>query len=67
MEWKVVYVGSAENSSFDQVLDESVFGLVPVGTHKFILETDAPDPNLIPRGDILGITGFLVTCKIHFK
>ena len=63
MEWKVVYVGSAENSSFDQVLDEIVVGPVPVGTHKFILETDAPDLNLIPRGDLLGITVLLVTCS----
>lgn len=63
MEWKVVYVGCAENSSFDQILDEIVVGPVPVGTHKFILQTDAPDPALIPESDLLGITVILVTCS----
>jgi len=63
IEWKVVYVGSAENSSFDQVLDEIEVGPVPVGINKFILQTDAPDPTLIPENDLLGITVILVTCS----
>lgn len=63
MEWKVVYVGSAENHSFDQILDEVIIGPVPVGTHKFLLQTDAPDPTLIPQADLLGITVILVTCS----
>lgn len=63
IEWKVIYVGSAENSSFDQVLDEIMVGPVPIGINKFILETDAPDPTLIPQSDLLGITVILVTCS----
>ena len=63
IEWKVVYVGSAENSSFDQVLDEIEVGPVPIGVNKFILQTDAPDPLLIPDHDLLGITVILVTCS----
>eukprot|EP00557_Chaetoceros_sp_GSL56_P014695 CAMPEP_0176477908 /NCGR_PEP_ID=MMETSP0200_2-20121128/895_1 /TAXON_ID=947934 /ORGANISM="Chaetoceros sp., Strain GSL56" /LENGTH=218 /DNA_ID=CAMNT_0017873793 /DNA_START=278 /DNA_END=931 /DNA_ORIENTATION=+ len=63
IEWKVIYVGSAENSSFDQVLDEIMVGPVPVGINKFILQTDAPDPSLIPPSDLLGITVILVTCS----
>jgi histone chaperone ASF1 len=63
IEWKVIYVGSAENSSFDQVLDEIMVGPVPVGINKFILQTDAPDPSLIPQSDLLGITVILVTCS----
>lgn len=63
IEWKVVYVGSSENSFFDQVLDEIEVGPVPIGVNKFILQTDAPDPSLIPENDLLGITVILVTCS----
>ena len=59
----MIYVGSAESSSHDQVLDELLVGPVPVGINKFILQTDAPDPSLIPNNDILGITVILVTCS----
>ena len=63
MEWKVVYVGSAESSSHDQILDEILVGPVPVGINKFILQADAPDPSTIPQNDILGVTVILVTCS----
>lgn len=63
LEWRVIYVGSAESSSHDQVLDELLVGPVPVGVNKFILQTDAPDPTLIPQSDIIGITVILVTCS----
>jgi histone chaperone ASF1 len=63
LEWKVVYVGSAESSSHDQTLDEILVGPVPVGINKFILQADAPDPSSIPQNDILGVTVILVTCS----
>lgn len=63
LEWKVVYVGSAENSTHDQTLDEILVGPVPVGINKFILQADAPDPSTIPSMDILGVTVILVTCS----
>jgi len=63
LEWKVVYVGSAENSTHDQTLDEILVGPVPVGINKFILQADAPDPSTIPSTDILGVTVILVTCS----
>ena len=63
LEWKVVYVGSAEDMTRDQVLDEILVGPVPVGVNKFVLQADAPDPASIPNGDILGVTVVLVTCS----
>jgi len=63
LEWKVVYVGSAENSTHDQILDEILVGPVPVGVNKFILQADSPDPSTIPSTDILGVTVILVTCS----
>lgn len=38
LEWKVVYVGSAYNSSLDQTLDSILVGPVPVGRHQFVFE-----------------------------
>ena len=38
LEWKVVYVGSAYNSSLDQTLDSILVGPIPVGRHQFVFE-----------------------------
>ncbi len=38
LEFKVIYVGSAENESHDQVLESVMVGPVPVGVSKFLLE-----------------------------
>ncbi|KAL7521492.1 hypothetical protein ACHAWX_006162 [Stephanocyclus meneghinianus] len=67
LEWKVLYVGSAEDTSHDQVLDEILVGPIPVGINKFILSADPPDIAQIPEGDILGVTVVLVTCSYREK
>lgn len=36
LEWRMIYVGAAESSEFDQVLDSIMVGPVPVGVNKFI-------------------------------
>lgn len=38
LEWKVVYVGSAESERHDQVLDTVLVGPVPVGINKFVFQ-----------------------------
>lgn len=38
LEWKVVYVSSAEDAEQDQVLEEVMVGPVPVGINKFVLQ-----------------------------
>lgn len=67
LEWKVLYVGSAEDTSHDQVLDEILVGPIPVGINKFVLTADAPDISQIPEGDVLGVTVVLVTCSYREK
>lgn len=67
LEWKVLYVGSAEDTTHDQVLDEILLGPIPVGINKFILQADAPDISQIPNEDILGVTVVLVTCSYREK
>ena len=40
-EWKVIYVGSAESSEYDQELESIMVGPIPKGINKFIFEVRA--------------------------
>jgi len=63
LEWKVIYVGNAEDSSQDQLLEEVMVGPVPVGINKFVLQADPPNSTIIPDDCLLGVTVVLVTCS----
>ena len=38
LEWKLTYVGSAESSAHDQILDTIYVGPVPEGRHMFVFQ-----------------------------
>ena len=38
-------------------------GPVPVGINQFVLQASAPDMNLIPDEDLIGVTVILVSCS----
>lgn len=38
LEWKMIYVGSAESEEFDQVLDSVFVGPIPEGKHMFVFQ-----------------------------
>eukprot|EP00128_Syssomonas_multiformis_P012161 Colp12_sorted_trinity150504_noHs@26490 len=63
LEWKIIYVGSAESEEYDQVLDAILVGPIPVGLNKFVFQANPPDIQKIPNGDILGVTVVLITCS----
>ena len=63
LEWKVIYVGSAEDANADQSLEEVMVGPVPIGINKFVLQATAPDCSLIQQEDLIGVTVVLVTCS----
>ncbi|KAF9997841.1 Histone chaperone asf1 [Entomortierella chlamydospora] len=63
LEWKIIYVGSANSNAHDQVLESIMVGPVPVGVNKFVFQADAPKPELIPHNDIVGVTVILITCS----
>ena len=64
LEWKVIYVGSAEAEEFDQVLEEVEVGPVPVGINRFVLTAVAPNVQRIPNiTDLVGVTVILITCS----
>ena len=67
LEWTLTYVGSSESKKHDQQLDSVAVGPVCRGTHKFVLETPAPNPELIPPGDIVGVTVCIITCSYREK
>jgi len=63
LEWKIIYVGSAESEEFDQILDTVYVGPVPEGRHKFVFSADPPNPHKIPVTDVVGVTVILLTCS----
>ena len=38
LEWKLIYVGSAEDENYDQQLESVLVGPVNVGTYRFVLQ-----------------------------
>lgn len=63
LEWKIIYVGSAESEEYDQTLDTVVVGPIVAGRHMFVFEADPPDTSKIPREDAVGVTVVLLTCS----
>eukprot|EP00798_Chlamydomonas_sp_ICE-L_P016503 gene16503-22731_t len=68
LEWKMIYVGSAESEKYDQVLDSVLVGPVYAGNYRFVFEGNPPDLNkLPPEEDIVGVTVVLLTCSYKGK
>jgi histone chaperone ASF1 len=63
LEFKIIYVGSAETFEFDQVLDQIVVDAVPQGQFKFMFQADPPDTSKIPADDAVGVTVVLITAS----
>lgn len=63
IEWKVIYVGSAEDQRQDQELDAVLLPADNTGRFMFVLEVEAPDPKLIPPNDLVGVTIILLSCS----
>jgi len=67
LEWKLTYVGSAEDEKYDQVLDSVLVGPVVPGSYRFVFQADPPDPSKIPSSDVVGVTVLLLTCSYRDK
>lgn len=63
IEWKVIYVGSAEDETRDQELDAVLLPASNAGRFKFVLQVDAPAHSLIPNSDLIGVTIILLACS----
>lgn len=42
LEWKLIYVGSAEDETYDQQLESVLVGPVNVGNYRFVLQVLPP-------------------------
>jgi histone chaperone ASF1 len=63
LEWKVTYVGNAEDQNQDQILGELVMvGPLAVGINKFVLQAPPPNFNMIANDDLIGVTVVLISC-----
>ncbi|KAI9490316.1 histone chaperone [Zychaea mexicana] len=67
LEWRMIYVGSAESQEYDQVLDSIMVGPVPVGVNKFVFSAGPPNLDLLPQKDLLEVTVVLLSCLYHDK
>ena len=67
LEWRLTYVGSAEDEKHDQQLDSVLVGPVPVGINRFVFQCDPPNPKSIPRQDLLGVTVIFISCYYQAK
>ncbi|KAL3844911.1 hypothetical protein ACJIZ3_002314 [Penstemon smallii] len=63
LEWKLIYVGSADDDTYDQLLESVFVGPVNIGNFRFLLQADPPDPSKILDEDVLGVTVLLLTCS----
>jgi len=61
LEWKLIFVSSPDKENLDQELDDCMVGPVPVGVNSFEFSSPAPNPQLIPKEDALGVAAIILT------
>jgi len=69
LQWKIIYVGSAETEDYDQTLEQVSVGPVYEGRHRFLFEATPPDTEKLPRKaeDVIGLTLIMLTCSYRTK
>ena len=67
IEWQMIYIGSAEDKKYDQILETILIGgdTSKIGTMKFEFLGEAPDIDKIPENDLLGVTAILLCCSYN--
>ena len=66
IEWKMIYIGCAEDKKYDQILETiEIDGPFQLGSMKFEFVGDAPDISKIPESEILGVTAIILCCSYN--
>ena len=65
IDWKLTYVGNAENPQDDQILEELCVGPIAQGVHMFVFQAPAPQYDKIANEDLIGVTVILLSCMYH--
>jgi histone chaperone ASF1 len=53
-DWKIIYIGSPENSHYDQVVDSFDMDNLQAGVMQFTVDSSPPNFSLIPPEEIIG-------------
>ena len=66
IEWKMIYIGSAEDKKYDQILETiEIDGPFHLGSMKFEFTGEAPDISTIPESEVLGVTAIILCCSYN--
>ena len=66
IEWKMIYIGSAEDTKYDQILETiEIDGPFHLGSMRFEFTGEAPDISKIPESEILGVTAIILCCTYN--
>jgi histone chaperone ASF1 len=61
IEWKLTFVSCPDDEQLDQELDSLVVGPIPKGINQFEFDASPPDPTLIRKEDVLGVSALIFT------
>merc|ERR1712228_795616 len=61
--WRILYIGSASDPQFDQVIEEAEMDCKNPGQMKLELTGQPPAAGNLPMNDIVGVTAVLLTCS----
>ena len=66
IEWKMIYIGSAEDTKYDQILETiEIDGPFHLGSMKFEFTGEPPDIKQIPESEVLGVTAVILCCSYN--
>jgi histone chaperone ASF1 len=66
IEWKMIYIGSAEDKKYDQILETiEIDGPFHLGSMKFEFIGEPPDISKIPESEVLGVTAIILCCSYN--
>ena len=66
IEWKMIYIGSAEDKNYDQILETiEIDGPFHLGSMKFEFIGEPPDISKIPESEVLGVTAIILCCSYN--
>ena len=67
LEFRLTYVGNAEDTEYDQLLEEVLVGPLVMGINRFVLQAPPPDLSKIANEDLIGVTVVLISCFYQNK
>ena len=66
IEWKMIYIGCAEDKKYDQILETiEIDGPFHLGSMKFEFTGEPPDIKQIPESEVLGVTAVILCCSYN--